>query len=81
MSSLVYEQLGGVVAHRGTDAWELADDTKLLQRLYALNILRLEGHQPDAALWTVRRQHYQNTEVAARKCACIASLLSATTLT
>lgn len=53
MSSQVYEQLGGVVEHRGSDAWELPDDTKLLQRLYALNILRLEGHQPDAALWTV----------------------------
>jgi hypothetical protein len=31
----------------GTDAWDLADDTKLLQRLYALNVLRLEGHSPN----------------------------------
>ena len=55
VSSCVHALLGGVVDHRGTDAWDLADDTKLLQRLYALNVLRLEGHDPDAELWTVRR--------------------------
>jgi hypothetical protein len=51
----VHALLGGVVDHRGTDAWDLADDTKLLQRLYALNVLRLEGHEPDVQLWTVSR--------------------------
>jgi hypothetical protein len=50
----VHELLGGVVEHRSTDAHDLSDDTKLLQRLYALNILRLEGQEPDTALWTVR---------------------------
>jgi hypothetical protein len=54
VSSCVHGLLGGVVDHRGTDAWDLADDTKLLQRLYALNVLRLEGHEPDVQLWTVR---------------------------
>jgi hypothetical protein len=54
VSSCVHGLLGGVVDHRGTDAWDLADDTNLLQRLYALNVLRLEGHEPDAQLWTVR---------------------------
>jgi hypothetical protein len=59
VSSCVHDLLGGVVVHRGTDAWDLADDTKLLQRLYALNVLRLEGHEPDVALWTVRLQGSQ----------------------
>jgi hypothetical protein len=54
VSSCVHALLGGVVDHRGTDAWDLADDTKLLQRLYALNVLRLEGHSPNVELWTVR---------------------------
>ena len=55
VSSCVHALLGGGVDHRGTDAWDLADDAKLLQRLYALNVLRLEGHDPDVALWTVRQ--------------------------
>jgi hypothetical protein len=59
VSSCVHALLGGVVDHRGTDAWDLADDTKLLQRLYALNVMRLEGHEPDVVLWTVRGQHIQ----------------------
>jgi hypothetical protein len=58
VSSCVHGLLGGVVEHRGTDAWDLADDSKLLQRLYALNILRLEGHDPDVELWMVRQQHH-----------------------
>jgi hypothetical protein len=55
VSGQVHELLGGVVEHSGTDAHDLSDDTKLLQRLYALNILRLEGQEPDTALWTVRQ--------------------------
>ena len=46
--------MGGVVEHRSTDAHDLSDGTKLLQRLYALNVLRLEGQEPDTTLWTVR---------------------------
>jgi hypothetical protein len=53
VSRQVHELLGGVVEHRGTDAYDLSDDIKLLQRLYALNILRLEGQEPDTAFWTV----------------------------
>lgn len=64
VSSCVHELLGGVVEHRGTDAQDLADDTKLLQRLYALNIMRLEGHTPDVALWTVRGAACQATQPA-----------------
>ena len=53
VSSCVHDLLGGVVEHRGIDSTDLDDATKLLQRLYALNILLLEGHNPDVALWTV----------------------------
>jgi small ubiquitin-related modifier len=49
----VHALLGGVVEHRGIDHTDLPDDTKLLQRLYSLNVMRLEGHQPDVQLWTV----------------------------
>jgi hypothetical protein len=53
VSTVVHDQLGGVVAHRGIDSTDLNDESKLLQRLYALNILRLEGTEPQVALWTV----------------------------
>jgi hypothetical protein len=49
----VHALLGGVVEHRGIDHTDLPDDTKLLQRLYSLNVMRLEGCEPDAALWMV----------------------------
>ena len=39
--------------HRGVDETDLPDSTKLLQRLYSLNIMRLEGLEPDVNLWTV----------------------------
>jgi len=54
VSSKVHELVGGVVEHRGADDQDLSDDTKLLQRLYGLNIMRLEGLEPDVQLWTVR---------------------------
>ena len=54
VSSKVHELVGGVVEHRGVDETDLPDDTKLLQRLYSLNIMRLEGLEPDVNLWTVR---------------------------
>jgi len=53
VSSKVHELVGGVVEHRGTDDQDLSDNTKLLQRLYGLNIMRLEGLEPDVQLWTV----------------------------
>jgi len=54
VSSKVHELVGGVVEHRGTDDQDLSDDTKLLQRLYGLNIMRLEGLELDVQLWMVR---------------------------
>jgi hypothetical protein len=50
----VHALLGGVVHHRGIDHTDLPDDTKLLQRLYSLNVMRLEGREPDVQLWMVR---------------------------
>jgi len=41
------------VEHRGVDDTDLSDEQKLLQRLYGLNIMRLEGLDPDVNLWTV----------------------------
>jgi hypothetical protein len=50
------------VEHRSTDEDDLSDSQKLLQRVYSMNILRLEGKEPDLQLWTVSppsisRQH------------------------
>jgi hypothetical protein len=53
VSSQVHALLGGVVEHRGIDHTDLPDDTKLLQRLYSLNVMRLEGLEPQLELWTV----------------------------
>jgi hypothetical protein len=65
VSTVVHDQLGGVVAHRGIDSTDLSDEVKLLQRLYALNILRLEGTAPDVALWTVSLLRDAGTAVRA----------------
>jgi hypothetical protein len=54
VSTAVHDQLGGVVEHRGIDSTDLPDESKLLQRLYSLNVMRLEGHEPDTEVWTVR---------------------------
>jgi hypothetical protein len=54
VSTAVHDQLGGVVEHRGVDSTDLSDESKMLQRLYALTVMRLEGHEPDLELWTVR---------------------------
>jgi hypothetical protein len=53
VSSKVYDLLGGVVEHCGNDDIDLPDETKLLQRLSSLNVMRLEGAEPDVQLWTV----------------------------
>lgn len=55
VSTLVHAQLGGVVEHRGFDSTDLSDGQKLLQRLYALNIMKLEGRlrDTDLELWQV----------------------------
>lgn len=53
VSTAVHDMLGGVVEHRGTDSTDLPDESKLLQRLYALNVMRLEGQSPDVQLWRV----------------------------
>lgn len=50
VSQQVHELLGGVVEH--CQMVEPERD-KLLQRLYALNIMLLEGMVPDVNLWTV----------------------------
>jgi hypothetical protein len=67
VSSQVHALMGGVVEHRGTDAYDLSDDTKLLQRLYALNVVRLEGQEPDVTLWTVRMTVHAYASVALAK--------------
>lgn len=53
VSGLVHELVGGVVEHRSTDSTDLPADVQLLQCLYSINILRLEGLEPDINLWTV----------------------------
>lgn len=53
VSGQVHQLVGGVVEHRGIDDTDLSDEQKLLQRLYGLNIMRMEGLDPDVNLWTV----------------------------
>lgn len=53
VSTAVHDTLGGVVEHRGTDATDLSEQAKLLQRLYALNVVQFEGHYPNLSLWKV----------------------------
>lgn len=53
MSYQVHELLGGVVEYCEDDESDTSPGDKLLQRLYALNIMLLEGLVPDVNLWTV----------------------------
>lgn len=54
VANKVYELIGGPVEHCGNDDRDLPDDIKLLQRLYSMNVMTLEGYEPDVTLWQVR---------------------------
>lgn len=53
VSTQVHDLVGGVVEHLSTDEDDLSESQKLLQRVYSMSIMRLEGHEPDLELWTV----------------------------
>lgn len=58
ISSEVYKLVGGIVRHAGTDQDDLDDNAKKMRRLYALNIVALEGFRPDVRLWAVSTKLY-----------------------
>jgi hypothetical protein len=49
----IHTLVGGEVDHATPDAAPLGDDTKMLRRLLALNLMAREGWAPDAQLWKV----------------------------
>ena len=52
----MYKLIGGEVDHASSDEDDLSDAAKMLRRLYALNLMMLEGWQPDITLWQVREK-------------------------
>lgn len=53
VANQVHELIGGPVEHCGNDDRDLHDDTKVLQRLYSMNVMRLHGLEPVVELWQV----------------------------
>jgi hypothetical protein len=51
----IHALVGGEVDHATPDAAPLGDDTKMLRRLLALNLMAREGWAPDTQLWKVRK--------------------------
>jgi hypothetical protein len=49
----IHTLVGGEVDHATPDAAPLGDDTKMLRRLLALNLMAREGWAPDLELWKV----------------------------
>jgi hypothetical protein len=49
----VHTLVGGEVDHATPDAAPLGDDTKMMRRLLALNLMGREGWAPDLELWKV----------------------------
>jgi len=55
VSRAVHQLIGGEVEHIGTDEEDLNDHDKMLNRLYALNLLEISGFAPIVTLWQVGR--------------------------
>jgi hypothetical protein len=53
----VHALVGGEVDHATPDAAPLGDDTKMMRRLLALNLMGREGWAPDLELWKVRHAY------------------------
>lgn len=50
VSGQVHELVGCVVEHRGTDEDDMSGVDKVIQRLFSLIIMRMEGLEPDMEL-------------------------------
>jgi hypothetical protein len=54
VAQAVYDLIGGEVDHASTDEDDLSDDTKVVRRLAALNLLATQGWSPTLGFWEVR---------------------------
>jgi hypothetical protein len=52
----VHTLIGGQVDHASTDDEDLSDDTKVVRRLAAINLLAATGWTPTLGFWEVRHE-------------------------